>query len=292
MKKLCLSVLAFLLVLTAAVPSFASEAAPSPEESPTFVETSTPEEAILPMANDTEAVNVTVPATGRIVINPYGLTVEIGNGTSTEQIAGETLTMINEGNTPVSVSVSAVGRVSELSSLTYAAQPPQEGNGAKEIFLYAEFQNEDDSWRGSYTGADNQVLISKQVSEPKEVLTLGAGTSQGVFRLFGATTVSPADPWCSDDAISVTLTFTFTALDDPSAPEVAAVEAPLEKPLVEEPAEEPTEEPTEEPNENPTVEPAGELVEEPETPSEEVEHHDSDSEIGGIEQSGNENNSG
>ena len=296
-------ILALHIMLASAVPGYAAGADPAPVQSPSPsvveteqpvqlpnpVETSLPveapaPEAILPAADDSELIKVNVPAAGQIVINPYGLPVKIGDETSMEQIASETLTMINEGETPVVVSASAVGSVSERSSLTYAAQPPQE-SGAKEIFLYAEFQKEDDSWLGSYTGADNQVLISEQISAPKEVLTLGAGTSQGVFRLFGAATVSPADPWCSDDVISVTLTFTFTTLDDPSVPEAAAVEELLEKPPVEElageladePAEGPTEQPADEPAEGPTEQPTDEPAEGPtEQPTDEPAEQSSD----------------
>ena len=274
MRKLYLSALAFLLVLSAAVPSFASEATPLPEENPTL--------------DDSELIKVDVPAVGQIVINPYGLPVEIGDETSMEQIASETLTMINKSNTPVVISASAVGSVSESSTLVYTTQPPQTDALEKEIFLYVEFQKEDGLWSGAYTDGANQILVSGQASEPKEVLSLD-GESQGVFRLFGATSTYPKNAWNVEDKISVTVAFTFSPVADPEPalisdeepvePETSASEetpVPEETPALEEtpvPEETPALEETPAPEETPALEesPEPEPSLEPESPAPESE---------------------
>ncbi len=231
-----------------------------PEETPAPVETEPPEETPAPVdasRSDIPIIDVTVPESGRIVINPYGLPVESDHGVSTEQIVGETLTITNHSEVPVTVWASAAGGVTEQSGVIYASEPPGDDAREKELFLYAEFQSEDGEWSGAYQGAEHQILISGQASVMKEVLTLDAGPSHGVFRLFGAASASPEVPWGEEDEISVTFTFTFTAAD---LPDVILAADPEPTP---EPAPEPTPEPTPEPAPEPTPEPAPEPAPEP-----------------------------
>ena len=248
MRKICL-VLAFLLALTAVGP----------------VRTAAAETV---MRSEIALVDVTVPETGRIVLNPYGLPVEIDGETTQEQIASQTMPITNNGETPVVVSASATGRISEHSSMAFAAAPPPADGLEKEIFMYAEFQNEDGRWMNGYKGRSNQVLITETASRTKEVLTLDAGAG-GVFRLFGATAVSPADPWSGADEVSVSFAFTFVPVIEPA--ETASEEAePSETPA--EPVETPDEpvETTEVPSETPAE--SNETTEEPvETPAAPVE---------------------
>ena len=251
------------------------EESPTPEEIPVPGEAPASEETPAPASDDSSLIHVTVPAMGRIILNPYGMAVETSDGTSRSQVICETMTIANESEVPVAVSASVVGHISEWSSMEFVSAPPPPDAREKAVFLYAEFQNDAGAWWNSYKDEENQILVSAAASEEKDVLTLAAGPSEGVFRVFGATSVSPNDPWCSDDAVSVTLTFSFTAMGDASSTQT--VEEPLEE-TTEEPTEEavrgseeptagPSEEPTEEPSGDPTVgpaeEPIGELVEKP-----------------------------
>lgn len=233
MKKICLA-LTFFLALAAVIPAHA--------EGTQTVMTSG---ISLPPLEEAPMIDVTVPQSGRIIINPYGLPTEIDGSTSTEQIVSETMPITNESTAPIVVSASIAGRVSEPSSLRYALQSPA-NLGEKEVFLYAEFQNEGGIWLGSYVDANNQILISEQDSGPQEVLALDA-YAMGMFRLFGAASLDPDDPWCSDDTISVTLTFTFSALDEPSMTQTAEdTTGESSKYLYEEPTVEPISDPEEE----------------------------------------------
>lgn len=184
--------------------------APQPEETPDAVQMPMPIEA-----EDEVPIQVTVPQMGRIVINPYNLPVELDGEISTEQIAGETLSIVNESSVPVRIQASAVGYVSERSDMVYVNELPEQASEQKELFLYAEFQQEDGLWQGSYSGSDNQILVSTEASVFKDVLQLEAGPSEGVFRLFGAATVFPETEWGAEDEVSVTLTFTFLPLTEP-----------------------------------------------------------------------------
>lgn len=210
MRKIC-SVLAFFLLLAAVVPARA--------EGSQTVMTS---EVSLPTLEETPVIDVRVPQSGRIVINPYGLPTQMNGETSTEQIISETMTIYNASEVPVAVSASAAGHITEASSMTFASAPPAAGTEEKQIFLYAEFQNEDGLWSGSYHAGENQLLIGQGASAAKETLTLDAGPSEGFFRMFGATSVDTADPWSVEDGVSVTFTFTFSPVEEP-APDQAPV---------------------------------------------------------------------
>ena len=250
---LCAGLAAALVMVSPTALSSSGEEVPSPTDLAAG-ETTTLEESSVPLADEPQTINVILPTAAHIILNPYGLPVETAEGTSRSQIIGQTLTIANEGNTPVIVSASVVGCVSERSGAMYVPVPPAPDTAEKEIFLYAEFQNGDNQWTGDYRGGDNQVLISAAASEAKEVLTLDA-ESQGVFRLFGATTVSPEAPWCSDDEILVTITFSFTTITEAS-----------ETPASEEDASAPEETP--ETPETPKTPTDPETPTEPETPEE------------------------
>lgn len=231
MKKMGLFV-AFFLTLALIAPACADVEANPQTAAPQTVLAS---ELALPELDEALVIDVKVPQTGRIIINPYGLPVETDTGTSTEQIASDTLTIYNDSTVPVIVSASVSGHISELSSMTYVSAPPQENAEEKEVFLYAEFQNEDNAWSGSYGGGENQILVCEGSSAAKEVLTLDAGPSVGVFRLFGATSVDPADPWSTEDRVSVAFTFTFAPVIEPAQdPDAEETPAPEETPTPEE----------------------------------------------------------
>lgn len=227
------------------------------------------EDALL--AEEPAVLHVTVPQSGRIVINPYNLPVELSDGTSTDQIAGEVLPIVNNSEFPVQVSASVVGQVSEESSLTYVNQPPLADSTQKEIFLYAEFQQGDGLWLDGYEGAANQMLVSQQISGPQDVLTLPSGPSEGVFRLFGAVTKFPDEPWDAVDEITATVMFTFTALDE-GGNAIATAGPAVEETLMQSPVFEGSEAFPEEgiqaPYFEPQEAPAGAPVEDTEEPTE------------------------
>lgn len=196
-------------------PDETPDAAPeeTPEEIPDETSEANPDEPGNPdeTADGNSVIQVSVPETGWIILNPYGMPVDAGAGISTEQIVGAPLAIINQGETAVTVSASAVGRVS--GGGVFVSTPPREDAREKEIFLYAEFKDDESPWDSGYTDAENQLLITQQLSEPKDVLTLN-NEETGWFQLFGSTAVYPDQDWCSDDVIHVSITFTFTSEDD------------------------------------------------------------------------------
>ncbi|MCI9458441.1 MAG: hypothetical protein HFE44_15980, partial [Oscillospiraceae bacterium] len=87
-----------------------------------------------------QEINVSVPAYGQMIINPYGLPVESEGTKTTAQIINPVQELTNTGSQPVLVDVRVVGSVPEGSEAVLVDREP--APDVKEVFLYAEFQND------------------------------------------------------------------------------------------------------------------------------------------------------
>ena len=194
-----------------------------PEQMP--VEQTPPVEA--PQA-EPPIINVVIPDAGTVIINPYGLPVEIDGRETTEQIAGSTMVLENRSNVAVDVSVSAAG--TPLGGVMFAAQPPAMDALEKAVFLYAEFQATENygqivSWQEFFSDTPNQLLVTPYGSAKDALMRLEAADlpySYGAARLFGSVSTYPAQPWDAGDGFHVNLAFTFT----PVVPETPVLDTP------------------------------------------------------------------
>lgn len=193
-----------------------------------------PPEASEPDAEPLEdLIDVLVPSTGQMVINPYRMKVKTLSGESREQIIHEPQVLISSSDFPVRVSARAVGKLAPESEARFVSASPAEDALDKEIFLYVEFQNDPAFWTGAYGDWSNQILVTDWGMEKENVMTLDA-FGNGYFRLFGAMTGFPDVMWNEADAPDVTVAFTFVPL-----PEVEPELFPAENlPTEEEPWEE------------------------------------------------------
>ena len=176
-----------------------------------------------------DLIDVLVPSSGELVINPYGLEVDMDGGVSTDQIVHSCQTLINRSNFPVIVDVSVTGTIPAESGAEFVSAPPAPDAPGKDVFLYAEFQPDPSVWVGEYWGLPYQVLAD---NEGESVLTLEAG-GEGYFRMFGAMSVYPEEPWSDTDTFGAVLSFTFTPVypdpepvEEPEAPEEEISEEP------------------------------------------------------------------
>ena len=189
-----------------------------PEEDGEAEEAEEPEDEPAPQEDEAPVIHVEVPDTGRIVVNPYGLEVNMDGMISTDQIVSAPMPIVSYSSVPVAVVASVTGHTSPGSDAVFV--PSQPRGSAKELFLFAEFQPALDEygsafWSGQYTGAPNQLVVTAGGSPAMQVLELAAGDvvpSYGAFHLFGTASGSPERMWSAEDAIQVTLTFTFVPL--------------------------------------------------------------------------------
>ena len=195
---------------------------PEPEDEP--LEDSEPDPVPLE-----DLINVLVPSSGQIVLNPYGLEVDMDGGVTTDQIVHSCQTLINLSDFPVIVDVSVTGTIPAESGAGFVSAPPAQDAPGKDVFLYAEFQPDPSAWVSEYLGLPYQVLAD---ASGENVLTLDAG-GEGYFRMFGAMSVYPEEPWSDTDTFGAVLSFTFTPVypdlepvEEPEAPEEEIPEDP------------------------------------------------------------------
>ena len=176
-----------------------------------------------------DLIDVLVPSSGQIVLNPYSLEVDMDGGVSTDQIVHSCQTLINLSDFPVIVDVSVTGTIPAESEAWFVSAPPAPDAPGKDVFLYAEFQPDPSLWVGEYWGLPYQVLAD---ASGENVLTLEAG-GEGYFRMFGAMSVYPEEPWSDTDTFGAVLSFTFTPVypdlepvEEPEAPEEEIPEDP------------------------------------------------------------------
>ena len=199
---------------------------PADEENP---DEETPDEEDPEEESDPDAeeeapiIDVFVPASGQVVINPYHMKVETSAGETTEQIVHEPQALVNYSEIPVQVDAWAIGRLAGESKACFVSAPPAEGMTEKAIFMYLEFQQYPDQWTGWYNNFANQILITGWGESKANVMTLLPG-GEGWYRLSGAMTDFPEEMWQSEDAASVTIVFSFSpvpeVLEEPEFPEM------------------------------------------------------------------------
>ena len=249
---------------------------PEPEDEPL----EDPEPDPVPLE---DLIDVLVPSSGELVINPYYLEVDMDGGVTMDQIVHSCQTLINLSDFPVIVDVSVTGTIPAESGAGFVSAPPAQDAPGKDVFLYAEFQPDPSVWVGEYWGLPYQVLAD---ASGENVLTLEAG-GEGYFRMFGTMSVYPEEPWSDTDTFGAVLSFTFTPVypdpepvEEPEAPEEEIPEEPENPDISEEepPEDSETPEVPEEvpPEENPpqVVTPPDATEKDPAPPEEEPEAPD------------------
>ena len=218
-----------------------------------------------------EIIQVLIPSGGHLVVNPYHLPVSTSYGETRDQVVHEPQTLESLTSFPVRVSAQVVGTIQSWSDAYFVSAPPADSALDKQIFLYAEFQNDPAAWSGWFGDWTNQILVTDWNAGKEDVLTLEP-FGAGYFRLFGAMSSSPQRMWTEEDAPDVTFAFTFSPVEEATLPagEPDIFAPPVQEPEPEPPADIPAEPAEELPADVPAA-PAEELPAEPsEEPPEDV----------------------
>lgn len=163
-------------------------------------------------------IEVSVPVSGTVYLNPYKLPVELaGNRTSNAQIVSEPAYIENLSDVPVQVDVSAYGEPSGELEL-FAISTKGLGNIGKYAFVYFEMKavsNPDQvTWDSAYD-ADKHLFILDSELTKTNIASLGSAKEAnrfGAFRLSGDCVAAPPVPWDARDGVVVYVTFTFQPL--------------------------------------------------------------------------------
>lgn len=163
-------------------------------------------------------VDVAVPATGTLYINPLGFPVhyeyDYEEVTDNSQILTEPAYIENRGDDPVRVSVSVTGAAEGGMGLTSLPTKAQ-STTSKKAFIYFEIQSVSDydrvTWDKEYD-ATKHVPVRNGTKSKKNIVELDDASGRncyGAFRLTGDCVAKPKIPWSAADKLTVTIAFTF-----------------------------------------------------------------------------------
>lgn len=174
-------------------------------------------------------VEVTVPDSASVYINPYELPVDIGTGRKNYgQIISTPACVSNYSDVMIQMDMSVTAHVREGSMMTLANSPTGGGGTQKRAFIYLEFQQTDTSqfkdvqWDSAYSaGKPTHIVLQNGVTVIRNnLMRLPPVTPKGKvapggyapFRLTGDAATSPTEEWTTDDGIDVRIAFTFKPL--------------------------------------------------------------------------------
>lgn len=227
-KRIASLILAVVMVMALAVPAFADDSAEME-----VTGTTTP-----------VTINVTVPTSDSITLNPYGISV----GGKNDQVIYTDNKIENTTAVPVQVSMTVTGSIPQGSKAAFATAPikfteltTKTLDTKKEAFLalqiqaiqnassvssakwaklddYIDSQQEGSKAKFDLTKVEDYnywgttVIVGAKAVTAANVVTLAAATKDGTaaaIRLFGDVAGNSSTVWTEDDTVAVKIAFTF-----------------------------------------------------------------------------------
>ena len=215
MKKLFALLLSCALMLGATTTALAADEEATPDENGVYkIETEIESSVKAP------TIKVTVPTTGAVGINPYGMEFEVDglDEAATDKIISPVQFIKNESDVAISVDVSVSATPAEGVTLATAALKGTETT--KSVFLYFEIANAEDAsteptWADAYNAKTAGHVIVGTEAKPTVktgVVQLAAGddaATYAAFHMAGDVASKSAKPWADTDTVDVKIAFTF-----------------------------------------------------------------------------------
>lgn len=205
-KKTLFLLMAFLALFSLSVPAFAAELG-NKRATVIYAECSR-----LPV------IQVIVPSSMDVMINPYQIPIVIKNEAVGDQIVSDPVALENKSEVALKVSVSMTTAIREGSDMRLASESTAgQELTSKQAFIYFEIQPTSDpdqvSWAEKYD-EEKHIMVRTGTKVRKDMVTLGAAgqpLSYGAFHLAGDCVEYPRSVWTEADGIDVAIAFTFKA---------------------------------------------------------------------------------
>jgi hypothetical protein len=257
MKKIGSVALAGVMAFSLAIPAFASDGS-------TTSSSNSSNSTVVSGSYTTPVISVTVPATGTVAVNPYGLPVKFDKGDGSTvtvknmQLVSAPMTLKNNGDTALDAYVTASTVVPSTSHVTFFASDPNKDETAKKTTniymqleavqsaksgygdtlnqgLIEEFADED-TW-SSVTPIDfdaNGAIGTKTKLVTLKEMDATSGTYQAgsiaQIRLDGKVSEDPdTTAWAETDTFTTTIAFTFKTSTASASASTTVVTPPAEE---------------------------------------------------------------
>lgn len=211
MKKVLSLVMSSALVLALAVPAIASTPTTTTIDDASKLATG----ATTAIAGTTEVgtINISVPASGSVIINPYGLDAD-GNG-ATDQIVSATQYVESGSTSKIKVSAAVSGVVKGNAKLATESTSGASLTTNSVFLKFVAAPVADNSTELPSTGATEIIVGTRGVVT--EVGTLDGTSTALAFQLQGDAVTEPKTPWTAADTVDVNVAFTFALADNAAA---------------------------------------------------------------------------
>lgn len=178
-------------------------------------------------------INISVPTTVKIGINPYEMNYNPEDPTDTSatlnnQIVCADQEITNESDVPIEVNIEEL-KATPAGDLVLAAAAPAAAVQTKTAFIYFESTTEvDENGKATYPAfkpTNPGVLVvpaatasnasTAKGAKKEKILTIAAGdqtAQKAMFRFAGSVASKPAKAWTAADKATISVKFTFTPL--------------------------------------------------------------------------------
>lgn len=164
-------------------------------------------------------IEVVVPTSGNVYINPNRLPVKIDGNIVNKQVVSDSFHIENLSEVPLKVSVEVEGKIkrgSDMGLLTRSAATVT--TTAKRAFIFFEIQAVTNpssvTWASAYN-ANKHVIVRDGSTAKKNIIILGSADQEkrfGAFHLAGDCIQNPREAWTEKDGVEVEIVFTFSPL--------------------------------------------------------------------------------
>lgn len=164
-------------------------------------------------------IEVVVPTSGNVYINPYRLPVKVDGNIENKQVISDTFSIENQSEVPLKVDVEVTGKIKSGSSMGLLNQSAATvTTTTKKAFMYFEIHAVSDpsavTWDSAYD-ANKHVVVRETGKTQKGIVMLDSGDNAkhfGAFRLTGDCIQNPREEWTEKDGVTVEVIFSFSPL--------------------------------------------------------------------------------
>ncbi|MBD5170182.1 MAG: hypothetical protein HDT20_08740 [Oscillibacter sp.] len=165
-------------------------------------------------------IEVVVPTSGNVYINPLRLPVKVDGKVENKQIISDTFSIENQSEVPLRVDVEVTGKIKRGSDMGLLAKSTAGSKlTTKRAFMYFEIHASSSPssavWDSEYDANKHVVVRDSTDKIKKGIVILDSADNAkrfGTFRLTGDCIEEPKEPWNEKDGVEVNIVFSFSPL--------------------------------------------------------------------------------
>lgn len=163
------------------------------------------------VTTEVPTINVTLPTTADITINPYKMEVEVDGEKYSSSIISPEYTITNESDCAISISATGAVVVPDTSNAVLATSALKGTESTNSVFLYLETTATTGTYADKFDSkSPNMMALTTKSTTKEAIVTMAAGDSAATnayYMIKGDAASTPDTPWAATDTVNVTLSF-------------------------------------------------------------------------------------